>query len=133
HPRFVLLGQVRARADSLQIDAALYDTLGGQPVARAVVSGHTDSLARLAADLAWQLMAIRPTRRSQLWNRASDALTPSIVALRAFLAGNHDYVNGRFVDAARKFKAAVDADTAFALAYFYLGSAANWAGDYDTE
>jgi DNA-binding SARP family transcriptional activator len=132
-PRFVLVGEIETHGDSLRVDAALFDSVSTKPIARASATGGSDDLATLASDLAWQLISARPTRRSALWNRSPGALTPSVPALRAFLAGEQAYVAGHFVEAARNYKAAVDADSTFALAYLYLGRAANWTGDYAME
>jgi serine/threonine-protein kinase len=133
HPALVLLGDITRRGDSLVITAALFDSVSSEPVARAAVTGTTSELAKLSSELSWQLLSARPTRREPMWDRSLGVFTTSVPALRSFLAGEQQYIAGHFVDAAREYKAAVDADTAFALAYFYLSRASNWAGDYTME
>lgn len=133
HPAYVLLGEMKPHERGWRIDAALFDSVARESVARASVTGPADSLAKMAADLAAQLLETRPTRRAPMWDRAPGLITPSVPAMRAFLAGEKAYVDGHFADAARNYRAAVDADTSFALAYFNLSRAANWMGDYSLE
>jgi serine/threonine-protein kinase len=130
-PRFVLLGRVAARGDSVRINAALFDSatsLG--PIARAEAAGRSDDLAQLTDEIVWQILATQPTGAAPQHPLSTAELTPSLVALRAFLAGDRELAAGRFADAAKAYKTAVDADTTFALAYLNLSRAANWADDY---
>ena len=126
-------GRDQAARGGLEIDAALFDSVARWSVARASVTGSADELAKMASDLAAQLLETRPTRRAPMWDRAPGLITPSVPAMRAFLAGEKAYVDGHFADAARNYRVAVDADTSFALAYLNLSRAANWMGDYSLE
>jgi DNA-binding SARP family transcriptional activator/TolB-like protein len=88
HPRFVLLGRVTVKGDSLRISAELFDSMPGRnPMARAEIAGASDDVARLAGDIAWQILATQPTGAAPRDRPPLAAMTTSLVALRAFLAG----------------------------------------------
>jgi serine/threonine-protein kinase len=130
-PRFLLLGRVTAYSDSLRISAVLFDSAAVHGrIVRAEVVGRGDDLARLSAEIARQILAARPNGTGPLYPQTTAELTPSLPALRAFLAGEQELTAGKFAEATKAYKAAVDADTTFALAYLNLSRAANWAGDY---
>jgi serine/threonine-protein kinase len=134
-PRFVVAGSVSERGDSVTLNAVLLDSASGTPpVARGAVSGPAADVGRLTDALAWQLATAATQPAGTPLQRGEYAsLTPSLDALKDYLAGDAAYAAGRFADAVRDYHRAVEADTTFALAYYWLSRAANWSGDQATS
>jgi tetratricopeptide (TPR) repeat protein len=92
------------------------------------VDADTSRLRELVDDIAGQLIAQRYlTPRDHITHSALRS-TQSVVALKAFLTGEAALREGRYVDAADAFALATTADSAFALGYYRLATAAEWCG-----
>jgi TolB-like protein len=131
-PRFVVLGSIEAARDSITLSASLFDSVRVRTGAvRASVSGPARDAARLADALAEQLIVALPENRAPLTRGPYNTLT-SLDALKHFLAADKAYAAGKFQDATASYRAAVQADTTFALAYLWLSRSAQWAGDHET-
>ncbi|HXT19019.1 MAG TPA: BTAD domain-containing putative transcriptional regulator [Gemmatimonadaceae bacterium] len=129
--RFRLLGRIDARGDSIDVTATLFDTIvGREPIAHAAATGFTRDVDSLSADIAWQIMTLQPTSIAPRVHQPPTHFTASLVAVRAFMDGERALRSGRFAEAMKAYKSAVDADTTFALGYVDLSRAAMWAGDY---
>jgi tetratricopeptide (TPR) repeat protein len=127
--RFSLAGEVVTIGDELQLRVQLFDTLAGSdPVVRSVLSGAVGEGPRLADDLAWQLGVIAASMPATLDpTGTTNPVVQAGAALDAIRNGETAYRDGRFSEAVREFRRAIDADTGNAQAYYSLSEAANWS------
>jgi DNA-binding SARP family transcriptional activator len=127
-----VLGDVMHAGDQLHIEAVVYRSEGTtQPVARARVSGDAQRLFELVDGLAVQLLAgIGATDRL---SRTAAVATRSLEAFKAYMEGDAALRAGRFELAADAYLRAVAIDSAYAVAYYRLALARDWAavGGYD--
>lgn len=71
--------------------------------------------------------------RTRSASHQTSLTTRSAPALHDYLAGDSSYRAGRFAEAVRLLRRAVDEDTSFAIAYYRLATAANWTGDRELQ
>lgn len=117
-----VVGSIVASGDSLRIEASLFDRTraGSAPVSASVV-GTADELFGAVDGLATRLIAERVAATgSQQTTRVAALTTSSPEALRAWLEGERLFRAGSYLPAIEAFRAAIAADTAFALAYYRL-------------
>jgi len=124
--RSVLRGTLIRVGDSVRVDLGLYATEGLAPLAEGItVTGHRDSVGPLTDSVTWALLK-KVWQRGQPPSPSLDAVTTRAVpALRAFLDGEHHLAENRWNEASLAFKAALSADSTFALAYvrYYVSEA----------
>ncbi|HSK20256.1 MAG TPA: protein kinase family protein, partial [Longimicrobiales bacterium] len=123
----VLLGDVVAAAGSMSVNATLLDENGGT-VSRAGVQGPSDALPELVDRLVGQLLSLGAGEDP---HRLAALASTSLPALRAYLAGQAEYRNGRYEEALLRYSEALQYDTTFALAGMGLGMAAGWVSGAD--
>jgi DNA-binding SARP family transcriptional activator len=127
-----VLGDVMHAGDQLHIEAVVYRSEGTvQPVVRARVSGEAQQLFELIDGLAVQLLAgIGGTDRL---SRTAAVATQSLEAFKAYMEGDAALRAGRFELAADAYLRAVSIDSGYAVAYYRLALARDWAavGGYD--
>lgn len=123
-----VLGSVVETGDQLQISATLYRGEKPQTAARAAVDGRRDDLAALVDRLAAQLLVALHKRPGEQLVQTAGTTTTSFAALKAYLEGTREFRAGRYAAAAEAFGRATQADTGYALAYYGLASALEWAG-----
>ena len=122
-----VLGSVLQVGDQIQLNAVLYDRDGQEQTwARALVDEEdlTAGLDRLAQ----QLIAGRLSDPDERLASLAALTTTSFPALRAYLEGEQHLREGRFGAAVRALQTSVEADSAFALAWYRLARAAGWTG-----
>lgn len=115
-----LLGEVVGSPQHLTISASLEPVDSRRPRITSQVEGPADSLTILVDRLVGQLLveiAGSPGRTLE------SLTTPSLPALRAYLAGREAHRIGRHRRAIERFNAALDHDSAFALAAVALAEA----------
>ena len=124
-----VLGNVLESGGRLHVRAAVYDhERGDRPVALAAVEGESSELFDLVDRLTTELLAAgQPEARDRLARVAANT-TGSLDALKSYLTGERELRAGRYVPAQEAFRVAVDLDSSFALAYYRLSIAAEWAG-----
>jgi DNA-binding SARP family transcriptional activator/TolB-like protein len=123
-----VLGRVVESGGHLHLRAALFDhDSGDRPMALATVEGESKDLFDLVDRLTAELLAEGPDVRDRL-ARVAAATTPSLDALKRYLTGERELRAGRYVIAQEAFRGAIELDTAFALAYYRLSIASEWAG-----
>lgn len=120
-----VVGSVVQAGDRLALRASLY-TRNGSLVAPAAADADEAGLPAAVDELARQLLVGHLVGPGQQLTRLAVRTTSSAVALRAYLAGNRLLRDGRFAEAADSQRAAVRADTGFALAYYGLSMALGW-------
>ena len=124
-----VLGSVVESGGKLHVRAALYDhDRGDQPLARVAVEGADSELFELVDRLTTELLAEgQPEVRNRL-ARVAATTTGSLDALKRYLTGERELRAGRYVAAQEAFRDAVTLDSTFALAYYRLSIASEWAG-----
>ena len=124
-----VLGNVVESGGKLHVRAALYDhERGDQPLARAAVEGTSSELFELVDRLTAELLAGgQPEARDRL-ARVAATTTSSLDALKRYLTGERELRAGGYVAAQEAFRDAITLDSAFALAYYRLSIASEWAG-----
>ena len=119
-----LLGSVVEAGGKLQATASLYRRDGAAAAsAHAYAASETD-LFELVDEIVRQLLASQKIAPGTRLGRIAALTTTSLDALRAYLQGERQLRGGRYFDAMEGFRAAVDADPSFALAYYRLAAAA---------
>jgi tetratricopeptide (TPR) repeat protein len=127
----VLLGGLVGTAGHVVLNASLITVSEGDRGVQASVEGSTDSLTALVDGLTAQLLARGAGESGQ---RLASLTSTSLPALRAYLEGQATYRSGRYVDAERLFREAIDLDPSFALAALGLVSARHWTRNgFDRE
>ena len=133
----LILGNVFEIAGQLRFDATLYRVPRGagapeaQPIASASAEGQAVKIFSLIDDLAIQMLTGMDNGSASRMRRLAAMTSDSFPALKAYLEGESAWRAGRFGDATRAFKAAVDADPAFALAWYRLSAAHSWLMDIE--
>jgi len=127
----LVMGQLWSFGDTLRLTAGVYDAArGGGPVREVTTRVPTNGAIGAAFNaLADSLLGADPgTARGAGANQ-----THSLRALRAYTLGERAIRAWDLARAAREFRAAVAADSAFARAYLWLGQALLWAADTTSE
>jgi serine/threonine-protein kinase len=121
-------GQVSAAGRQLRIQADLVETSSDSstPLSRVTVEGDSADLFSLVDRLAAELLAERPQGPGFRLLRTAAFTTRSLPALKAYLKAEQHFRSVRPDSAIAGFRAAVEDDTAFALAEYRLAVAALW-------
>jgi serine/threonine-protein kinase len=121
-------GHVSAAGPRLRIHAEVVATSSdaSPPLSRATVEGDSAELFSLVDRLAAELLAERPQGPGFRLLRTAAFTTRSLSALKAYLKAEQHFRAVRPDSAIAGFRAAVDSDTAFALAAYRLSVAALW-------
>lgn len=123
-----VLGDVVEAGGRVQLTASLYDREhGSSPLARGTVDGSGGQVFSLVDGLATQLLSQTTTGPTGRVTRVASVTTPSLLAYKAYLDGDAAFRAGRADSAVAALEHAVALDTAFALAYYRLSVAAEWA------
>ncbi len=122
--RFYLNGRIVWRADSAAVFLKLYDVVGDSTLADAGVYGRSDDVVQSGLQAVSQLLPalIAPGQAVDL--RVLTDRRPQAVA--NFLLGERAYRRARFAEALPHYRAAVAADSSFALAALKGARAASW-------
>lgn len=130
--RLYVSGSVVGTPDALHIDVSLYDRRrGARPIARTQVDGREADIVKLVDDATTKLLADRFRDDNGLVAEMAARTTGSFVALKAWLDGESWMAQGRYEPATASFRAAIAADSNFAMAYYRLAVAAAWAGNLE--
>jgi serine/threonine-protein kinase len=123
-----VLGDIVEAGDRLRIGASLYDREHGSlPQAFASIEGVRAELFALVDGLATQLLGQASSGPTGRVTRIASVTTPSLAAYKAYLDGEAALRAGRADSAVIALEQATTLDTAFALAYYRLSVAAEWA------
>lgn len=127
--RFVV-GDVLATGGQLIVTAALYESeAGGSGYGRraqAQVVADSNHVAAVVDELAIRLLAAADHSNDRFVATAARG-TRSPAAFKAFLAGEASFRAGRYGPALDGFQRAVQEDTTYAIAFYRLSVAADWA------
>jgi tetratricopeptide (TPR) repeat protein len=125
----VIIGSIVATQRRAIMSASLITAASREINAVGRVEGPVDSLTALVDQLAAQLLAAEAGLPAVAAKRTS----PSLPALRAFLAGSSAYNGGDYAIAADRFQRALDFDSSFAVAAFRLGLTARHLNAFQLE
>lgn len=126
--RFVL-GSVTESGSRLRILASLYrQDAPDSAMGSAVIEGDATDLFRLVDQATSQLLAASLGEPRHRLMQVAALTTPSLPALKHYLAGEQALRAGNYVEAADALQRAVEIDSGFALAHYRLALAADWLG-----
>jgi serine/threonine-protein kinase len=121
---FYVEGRVLRRGDTMEVFMGLYDVRGDSTVGRAHAAGHHRDVWQLGLTAATELLRhlIESGRSVDL----SDLRRTAPAAAADFLRGEAAFRRLRFAEAVDNYGAALEADSAFALAALRGAQAAGW-------
>jgi tetratricopeptide (TPR) repeat protein len=123
-----VLGDIIEVGGKLHIEAKLYERSNiAQPIVNASAEGPAATVFELVDSLTAKLIRPRASPAEARLTRLSDVTTTSLNALKSFLQGEQFSRIGHFNEAIDAYRRAVQQDTTFALAYYRLSIAAEWA------
>ena len=126
--RYAVAGDVVTIGEGMRLTADLYDIGRGEAVGHAQVEGPQDSLFvlvdRLSIDLLGALLEEGEGSIPSL--NLSRVMTASVPALKAYLEGEGHFRRSDWRNAVTAYKAAVEGDSAFALAHLRLSQTYGW-------
>lgn len=115
-----------AGADSVRLNATLYDVAAGTVIAEFAMRDVADRIDRLADSLSIrvldELRRVRPMGDARLGSLGSSSPT----AVKAFLQGEQSYWRMELDSAQRLYERAIEEDSTFALAHNRLAHARSW-------
>ena len=120
-----VLGEIESAGSRLSIAATLYDVDGGLRM-RATAVGEEARVFDLLDSLARRLAVGAMTDSTVRLANAAAASTRSLVAFKAFLAGESQMRSGHYREAVVAFASAIAADSSFGLAWYRLSLAREW-------
>ena len=120
-----VLGEIESAGSRLSIAATLYDVDGSLRM-RATAVGEEARVFDLLDSLARRLAVGAMTDSTVRLANAAAASTRSLVAFKAFLAGESQMRSGHYREAVAAFASAVAADSSFGLAWYRLSLAREW-------
>jgi tetratricopeptide (TPR) repeat protein len=129
--RYAVVGSAVQLGETLRLGAEVFAVDSGARLGRVEVEGAparvtalTDQLTRRVLDVLLEKSADRmPTVD------LASITTSSLDALKAYLAGERHFRNGRYENAIDDFETAVERDSTFGLAYVRLGISKAWVGE----
>jgi tetratricopeptide (TPR) repeat protein len=125
--RYAAIGTVVASLGEIRFTTEVYDVRSRELVASARAGGAADSLPAIVESLARQI-----ADETDIGSRASAALnfrritTGSVAALKYYLRGERHLRRSEWNRAMVEYERALDADSAFALAFYRLALANDW-------
>jgi DNA-binding SARP family transcriptional activator/tetratricopeptide (TPR) repeat protein len=127
--QLLVRGALVQTAGRLRLTATLYDARKpSRPLAAASVDGVPEDLFQLIDRAALSLVAGRLGGLAARFEPLAERSTRSLDAVRAFVEGEAAFRGGRYLDAIDAFQRATQSDSTFALAYYRLALALDWAG-----
>jgi DNA-binding SARP family transcriptional activator len=124
--RFVL-GSIVESGGRIQVQATLYRADGAVEARAAAGAGEDAELFAMVDDLTRRLLVPRFDPEEERLARLAVTTSSSLAALKAYLEGESLYRAGEFADATEAFRRATREDSTFALAWYRMAVAAEWA------
>jgi TolB-like protein len=122
-----IVGEIVEAAGRMQISAALHRSSASEPLTEATIDGSTDEVFAIVDELTARLLSGLSGGPAARVQRIATVTTSSVPALKAFLEGEEHLRHGRFNLSMESFRRATEEDSLFALAYYRLAFAAEWA------
>jgi len=128
--QWYIVGSVAEAGDRLRVTAAVYDRSSSDAAGlRTMAEGNPNDLFFIVDELTAKVIAAGASGPNARLYRSAVLTTSSVPALKAYLYGERAYREARYISALQSFRQAVEADTAFALAYFRLSQSADLTGE----
>jgi tetratricopeptide (TPR) repeat protein len=115
-----VLGSIVEAGDRLTISAAVYDVERGSLGSMDATTAGPGDIFEVADRLARHILSEVQDQPLGL-ARVADQATSSLAALKAYIEGEQEFRNDRYLKAVDAFQRAVQLDSAFALAHYRLG------------
>jgi tetratricopeptide (TPR) repeat protein len=111
----------------LRIDATLYRTETAESMAEASAEGAAEDVFAMVDEIAAGILGNLDGAPGARVERIAAVTTSSLPALKAYLSGEEAFRAGEYAVATEAFQKAVEEDSLFALAYYRLAAAAEYA------
>ncbi|MDH3289442.1 MAG: hypothetical protein OEO20_03550 [Gemmatimonadota bacterium] len=133
--RHAVIGTAVSTGRDVRLTAHIIDLRNGERVGQAHVDGPADSMIALVDGLSIELLRALLRGRTAGGVDLAGRTTRSVAALKAFLEGERLSRQGQYEAASGGYAHAVEADSAFALAWYRLGLSRGWidATDFGRE
>lgn len=126
-----VLGEAIRSGPTLRLAASLYASGdSAPPSATAQVEGDSLHLLDLIDQLAAALLGRSGSVQRDGLDRLAARTTTSLTALKAYLRGEMLFRDARYTASVDALQRAVAADSTFALAYYRMAEASDWASDW---
>jgi tetratricopeptide (TPR) repeat protein len=122
-----VLGEIVEAGSRLRIDAALYRTDTAESMAEASAEGEAEDVFGMVDQIAAQILGSLDREPGARVDRIAAVTTSSLPALKAYLTGERAFRRGEYQEATDAFQRAIAEDSLFALAYYRLAAAAEYA------
>ena len=122
----VVSSVVRAGADSVRLNASVFDVPGERSIGDFQFSEATDRIDRISDSLSVGVLRLLGRARRAGTTGFASLGTRSLPAGKAFLRGEHFYRRAAWDSAEAAYVEAFSIDTAFALAYNHAAHARGW-------
>ena len=122
----VVHGTIARAGSAVRISARMITVDGGRELARASWIGRPDDIATATDSVTWAILRDVWRARSPPTPNLAAVTTRSMPALRAFLDGEHEALEGRWAAASTAYDRAMRADSTFWLAYWRYAFARWW-------
>ncbi|MGH7570649.1 MAG: adenylate/guanylate cyclase domain-containing protein [Gemmatimonadota bacterium] len=122
-----ILGEVVEAGDRLRIDASVYRTDTAESMAEASTEGNAADVFEMVDQIAARILGGLDGEPGARVDRIAAVTTSSLPALKAYLTGERAFRTGEYLEATEAFQRAVTEDSLFALAYYRLAAAAEYA------
>ncbi len=126
-----VLGSVMNAGGKIQISATAYDAAGNRLAVASASTAEESDVLKLVDDLARNLVGTELRGNDSRLGREAAFTTRSLPALKAFLKGEQEFRAAHFPTAVESYRKAITFDSTFALAYYRLSTAAEWASQAD--
>jgi len=126
--RYAVVGSAVGVDPAVRLSAEVYDLVEGERLGEAQVQGEPDAILELADALSIEILRLllRSGEGDPPTVEIASATTPSVLALKAFLAGERQFRSSEFRAGIGSYERAVALDSAFALAHYRLSVAWGW-------
>jgi serine/threonine protein kinase len=122
-----LTGEIVEAGGRLHVSASLYQVGESAAVSQASVEGAAEDLFGLIDELAAELVTEQFSGPGAQFTRIAAVTTESLPALKAYLQAESELRGGRFTSSLGSFQRTLELDPEFALAWYRLSVAAEWA------
>ncbi len=125
--RLYVVGEIVEVAGALHVTASLYERDAAAALSKASVEGPAEELFGLIDELAAELVTEQVSGPGAEFTRIAAVTTESLPALKAYLQGESELRRGQFTAALETFQKTLELDPEFALAWYRLSVASEWA------
>lgn len=135
HAQYAVVGLALADGTRIRVSADIHDVATGRILGPVQVEGAADSILPLVDRLGMQTLALilGQGKGNVAALDLASVTTSSLLALKAYLAGEDHYRRSEFGAAIGDWENAVRADSSFALAYLGLADAYSWWANLDNN